>query len=353
MRGKRRLLGFFVLLICEAAFGPRATAGEKLVTFENPLKQNGADPWLFLHDGWYYLSTTTVTDVRLRRSRLLGDLPHAEDVVVWNPMVDGRCQDIWASEFHRLESGDGLRWYIYYTASAGPEPSHRMYVAESIGDDPNGPYRFKAQLQTDPDDLHYAIDGTVYKAKDGTLYFLWCGRPSRVGQGLYISRMSNPWTLFGPRVYLPAAGFGCDVVREAPALIRRGGRVFLVYSMCGADTPDYRLGMLSAEVGANLLAPDVWMQHPKPVFTRADGRGVYGPGHCCFFQSPDGTEDWIAYHAKSSTEITYADRSTRVQRFDWTPDGLPNFGRPVSLDADIPVPSSDGLAKRHRVLRSH
>lgn len=309
------------------------------MTFRNPLKLAGADPWLMCHEGWFYLSTTSGVDVRLRRARRLGDLKDAPDVVVWKDGQPGRSRDLWAPEFHRLDGGRGLRWYLYFTASDGAEPNHRMFVAESQGDDPRGPYAFRAKLRTDADDAQYAIDGTVIRASGGRLYFAWCGRPSPAGQGLYIARMANPWTLTGERRYLEAEGFGCPVVREGPVALERGGRVFLVYSACSADTPDYRLGMLVADASADLADPAAWRQHPRPVLARADERGVFGPGHCSFFRSPDGKEDWIAYHAKPGTAVSYVDRSTRAQRFGWSEDGTPRLGAPLPLDTDIPEPS--------------
>jgi GH43 family beta-xylosidase len=315
----------------------------KPMTFRNPLKQPaGADPWVGYHDGWYYLSATTATDVRLRRARRLSELPSAPDQIVWKDDTPTRFRDMWAPEFFLLDSGNGPRWYLYYTASDGKEDSHhRMYVVESAGTDPMGPYTFKAQLQTDPKNEQYAIDGSVLKMPDGTLYFVWCGRPSPTGQGIYISRMSNPWTLTGERTYLPADGFGCNVVREGPVTLVRNGRVFLIYSTCPADTPDYKLGMLIADVKSDLLNSASWKQHPRPVFARVDQYGVFGPGHNSFFKSPDGKEDWIVYHAKSGTKITYGDRTARAQKFTWDENGLPDFGLPLPLDRDIPSPSGE------------
>ncbi len=311
-------------------------------TFTNPLKTEGADPCLFFHEGWYYLSTTTAVDVRLRRARRLNDLKTAADVQVWKDDTPTRFRDMWAAEFHLLDSGNGPRWYLYYTAADGKaDNNHRMYVCESAGTDPLGPYTFKAQLRTDPEDKHYAIDGNILKLANGDLYMVWCGRPSPTGQGLYIQRMTNPWTLTGARTYLNADGFGCDVVREGPEVLQRNGRIFLTYSMCGASTPDYRLSMLVADEGADLLKPESWKQYPKLLMARVDQNGVYGPGHHFFFKSPDGTQDWIAYHAKSSTKDTYADRSTRAQMFTWNEDGTPKLPIPVALGEPVVAPSGE------------
>ena len=315
-------------------------------TFRNPLKEDGADPCLAWHDGNYYLATTTAVDLRIRKAPRLADLKAAADVVVWGPKdhAPDRSRDIWAPEFHRIDAGTGLgpRWYLYFTASDGVEDTHhRMFVLESDRDDPLGPYHFRAKLRTDPKDEYYAIDGSILRHPDGSLYFLWCGRPSDAGQGLYISRMANPWTTVGPRVYLPASGFGCKDVREGPVALIRGDRIFLTYSTCPADTPDYKLGMLVARLDADLMDPKSWVQDPGPVFVRADAAGVYGPGHHAFFKSPDGTEDWIVYHAKKGTAQTYADRTTRAQRFTWTPDGRPDFGTPLATGRDIPAPAGE------------
>jgi GH43 family beta-xylosidase len=95
--------------------------------------------------------------------------------------------------------------------------------------------------------------------------------------------------------------------------------------------------MLIAEDHADVLNPKTWVQHPQPVFERNDAAGVFGPGHHGFFKSPDGKEDWIVYHAKTSSAYTYSGRTTRAQPFRWTPGGLPDFGSPLPLNTEVPV----------------
>ena len=321
----------------------QTTAQAPMTTFQNPLKVDGADPCLFFYDGYYYLSTTTARDVKLRRAKRIGDLANAPDVQVWKDDDPSRDRDIWAPEFHLLDAGDGSgpRWYLYYTASAGPEPSHRMYVAQSATTDPMGPYTFKAKLLTDAKDEHYAIDGTVVRQDNGQLIFAWCGRPSPYGQGIFISKMTNPWTLAGERTSLDTDGFGCDVVREGPEFLRHDNKLFLVYSMCDAATPDYRMSALVADAGADLSAATSWTQLPRLLMARVDQNGVWGTGHNFFFKSPDGTQDWQAYHAKISTERTFADRSTRAQIIHWRADGTPDFGIAAPYGEPIPVPAGE------------
>ena len=50
--------------------------------------------------------------------------------------------------------------------------------------------------------------------------------------------------------------------------------------------------------GDDPLSADSWTKSPSPVFQGTDE--VFSPGHNTFFKSPDGTEDWIVYHANDS-----------------------------------------------------
>jgi GH43 family beta-xylosidase len=293
------------------------------------------------HDGYYYLTATSSTEIKMRHAASITQLATAEDITVWQDDTPSRCHQIWAPEFYLLNGPNGRRWYLYYTASDGNDIKHRLHVLESQADDPLGPYEYKAQLLTDSEDAFYGIDAGILQTGDGALYLLWAGHPGHV---LFISMMADPWTLRGDRVQLPASGFGCDEVREGPVALRRNGKIFLVYSACDTGKPDYQLGMLIADEGADLLHVRSWRQCPAPVFTRCDENGVYGPGHNGFFFSPDGKEDWIIYHAKTTSEYTYKGRTPRAQKFGWNADGTPDFGVPLPLDADIPVPSGDPAA---------
>lgn len=310
------------------------SAGQAAGTFTNPINP-GPDPWLRYHRGNYYLTTTQGNGIRMWKAPTLAELKTAPGTVVWRDDDPTRSHGIWAPEFHLIDG----RWCLYYTAMAATkvDTTHRMHVLESEGDDPLGPYQYKGRL-FDPANDFYSIDGSVFRHPgDGAWYFLWAAHP---GHRIRIAKMANPWTLEGPSVQLEASGFGCEEVREGPVVLHRNGRLFLTYSACDTGKPDYKLGMLIADELADVMDPCSWVQHPEPVFERNDAAGVFGPGHHGFFQSPDGTEDWIVYHGKTSSSYTYAGRTTRAQKFTWSDDGLPVFGKPLSLDTVLAEPSN-------------
>ncbi|MGF6888249.1 GH43 family beta-xylosidase [Nocardia sp. GAS34] len=296
-------------------------------TFRNPLNQ-GPDPFLTYYDGNYYLSTSQGGSLQIWKAASLGDLAAAQPNTVWTDTTPSRNQDMWAPCFRLLEGN----WYFYYTASDGSNDGHRIYVLKSAGTDPLGPYTFAGQLGAADT---WAIDPELLQL-DGKYYLIWSG-PNNL---LQIAPMSDPVTMSGDAVYLPSAG-GCPEVREAPATIQRNGVTYLVYSTCDTGKPDYQLWMHTLPSGADPLVPGNWTQYPSAVFTRNDPADVFGPGSNGFFRSPDGTEDWIVYHGKTTSAYTYDGRTTRAQKFTWNADGTPDFGRPLSLDTDIALPSGD------------
>ncbi|MFF5406726.1 family 43 glycosylhydrolase [Streptomyces misionensis] len=303
-------------------------------TFRNPLN-TGPDPFMTYWNGNYYLTTTQGGSIRMWRSPSLSTLLTADPITVWADTDTSRNRDVWAPEFYRF----GDRWYLYYTADDGTDDHHRIYVAESDRDDPAGPYHFKAKLAPPNHAADFAIDPGILQ-HNGRLYLAYSGINPYQHNGLNIAPLSNPYTVSGDAVAIDAAG-GCPEVREGPEFLYRNGRTWMTYSTCDTGKPDYQVWMMSLPSNADPLVPGNWTQHQGAVFSRADDHGVFGPGHHAFFTSPDGTQDWIVYHAKTTSAYTYTDRTTRAQRIGWNADGSPNLGVPLATGATQDLPSGD------------
>lgn len=304
-------------------------------TFTNPiLPAPSADPWMIRYNGRYYFSESDHNAIVIRTSERACTIGLDPGKEVWHaPATGPNCDDIWAPELHRV----GNRWYIYFAADDGKNENHRMWVLSSSADDPLGPYDSCAQLATGG----WAIDGTVLHADDGKLYFIWSGWPGKVDgmQQLYIAPMESPVKISATRTLLgtPTESWERQAmpIMEGPEILMHGGRTFLVYSASGSWTRHYCLGMLVNEDG-QFLARSSWKK-AGPVFSGIDS--VFGVGHCSFIPSPDGTEEWIVYHAKEKFTDGWEDRSVRMQKFIWDAAGYPQFGTPAAVGEQLPIPS--------------
>lgn len=168
-------------------------------------------------------------------------------------------------------------------------------------------------------------------------------------QSLVIAPLSNPYTLAsstftvisGPTLDWERSG---SPVNEGPEPLYHDGRTFLTYSASSCPAADYKLGQLEL-TGTDPLSPASWTKKQTPVFQHSDTNGVHGPGHNGFFSSPDGTENWIVYHANSASNGGCGNgRTTRAQEFTWNADGTPNLGTPTALGTTLPGPSGESAA---------
>jgi len=308
-------------------------------TFTNPIISGGADPWIAYKDGYYYLTHTTGTDVKVRKAtRLAGTngTGATSQVKIFTPPAPNN-KEVWAPELHFIQG----KAYIYYAADDGNNANHRMYVAEQVGETTS--FTFKGKIYDATTDC-WAIDGTVLQATDGSLYFIWSGwlGASNGLQNLYIAPMSNPWTISGPRVLLSTPTRPWESwIQEGPVVLQRNGKVFVVYAANLSWTDNECLGMLVNSNG-NYLNPASWTKLSQSVFKTYTGSNgsVYGPGHCSFTQSLDGAEDWIFYHAAQYSGSGWT-RNIRMQPFTWGANGYPSFGQPIPEGIAIPIPSGD------------
>jgi GH43 family beta-xylosidase len=317
-------------------------------TFTNPI-MDGADPWVVKRDSFYYYCGARDGAIFVSKSQQL--TRPGEFKQVWKAPPEGwNRTNVWAPELHYLDG----KWYIYYAAGeAGPPFIHqRSGVLESVTGDPQGAYVDKGMLYTgddlgNPASAKWAIDLTPFRL-NGQLYAAWSGWEEnaitdRTPQHLYIARMSNPWTISSNRVKISSPvepwedGAELDL-NEGPELLKRNGKAFIIYSCRESWLPAYQLGQLTlGDTLRDPMVPAHW-QKKGPVFSGTNE--VYGVGHPSFTVSPDGTEDWIAYHTKKDPSPGW-NRDVRLQKFTWNADGSPNFGTPVARGILLPLPAGE------------
>ncbi|KUG08562.1 glycoside hydrolase family 43 protein [Solirubrum puertoriconensis] len=318
-------------------------------TYTNPLLPSGPDPWVYQKDGVYYYMHTTGNNLQLWKTAKMSELGSAPNKIIWSPPAGGSAsRDIWAPEIHYLDG----KWYVYFTAGPGNCcGGQRTWVLENSAADPTtGTWVEKGRIYNPAQD-YWAIDGTVLE-QGSKRYFIWSGQSGGTGadkdeQRLYISEMSNPWTLIGPRVELSRPQYnwetsGTPDVNEGPQVLKHNGRTFIVYSASHCSTDDYALGLLSLSGTGNPMDPNAWTKSAAPVFTKDPNNKAFGPGHNSFFVSRDGTESWILYHANPNPGQGCGDaRTPRMQKFTWNADGTPNFGAPAPINTPLPEPAGE------------
>ena len=320
-------------------------------TFTNPVTP-GADPWVVKQGGFYYMVQSRDGGIYVSRSPKLTEA-HTNGVRVWTPPDTGwNRTHVWAPEMHFIDG----RWYIYYAAGrAGPPYIHqRSGVLQSVTDDAQGAYVDRGMLYTGDDvatraDPKWAIDVTVRSIR-GQMYAVWSGweqnaADDKTRQHLYIARMSNPWTISSNRVKISSPveswerGTELDL-QEGPQFLQRSAQdpLFIIYSTRESWLQHYKLGQLRLRsADADPMDPASWIKS-GPVFSPTGE--VFGVGHGSFTVSPDGTEDWHVYHAKTSAAPGW-DRVIRMQKFTWNADGSPSFGDPVPSGRRIALPSGE------------
>lgn len=333
-----RMLAVLAVALLGAASFAAPASNE---TYRNPLLPSGADPWVAQRDGWYYYTHTSGDRIELRKTRDMARLADAAPVVVWRAPANGpNSISIWAPELHYLRG----KWYLYYSATdrTHDDDDHRhVFVLENDAADPTqGHWVDKGMLQT-----HYTgIDGTVFEWAN-RLYFVYSAYVDDHSD-LIIAPMPNPWTLAQRQIDIAQPTYPWEMqggrkILEGPEFLAGpGGQVFLTYSASACWSDGYALGLLSARADADLTDPASWKKSPTPVLAASAEQGIYAPGHNGFFKSPDGTQDWIIYHANDGAGWKCTSRrAPHIQPFHWRADGTPDFGKPAKAGVALPAPS--------------
>ncbi|TDO92079.1 GH43 family beta-xylosidase [Halanaerobium saccharolyticum] len=317
----------------------------KEVNYPEPLVEQRADPYIYKHsDGYYYFtgSYPEYDRIVLRRAKTISDLKDAEEVVIWEKYQKGEMsKHIWAPELHFIDGN----WYIYFAAGREDDVwAIRPYVLECEADNPlTGDWTEKGEVNIEFES--FSLDATTFEHQ-GKRYLIWAQKVAdNTISNLYIAEMENPWTikeqhlLSEPKYDWEVIGFD---VNEGPAVIKRGGKIFVAYS-ASETGHHYCMGLLSADQDSNLLERDSWQKSEEPVFVTSDETSLYGPGHNSFTKTEDGVTDLLVYHARPYKEIEGNplydhNRHGRIQELFWDQNGEPYFAYPgLKVDVDQEV----------------
>ncbi|KZP31059.1 glycoside hydrolase family 43 protein [Athelia psychrophila] len=263
--------------------------------FENLIKTvDGSDPFMSYQDGYYYLTTTTWTNIQISRGETIQDLIEATPKIIYTDTTASRCCNVWAPEIH-WKSVEGACVRRYYVAgSASTQNDQRIYALKSFATDIwASTWSFAGQIVI-PNNDDWAIDPTVLITSAGE-YLVYS---SFVGslQCLWIAE------------FITAVTVGDAYEISCPA-----------YSW--------------EDVGADV----------------EEGPGDYSPIHLSVshitqhqtsnhMNSPGGDEIWLVYHySTTSAVVCDGTRRTAVQPITFS-SGEPVFGTPDALTTELVEP---------------
>lgn len=347
-------------LACALLLGYGAFAAKTETLPTTLLRKSCPDPWLFRHDGMFYLtqSESAGTKVSVLSSETLSGLTTADysQGIAYDSANDALVKELgykgvrgtWSPEIHHYTDAEfpgHAGWYMFLAlrdASTVDARHVKSVVLKSISGKPTGPYgnpvtgeKHRSQLVLDKDGRPYAdwaLGQTALIIRSGKwkgvyiLYVTEKGRGTRdFFQEIRIAKLKTPWqlatdasvvtvptqfwetvgasrTAYRDPVKKKAAPYFPRVVEGATAVYGDKGDVYLIYSGSGFWT-NYGLGQLTW-TGEDPLKSSSWMKFEfNPIFTIASKRGKHlpgldlqGPGHASFFRDAAGKR-FLVYHA--------------------------------------------------------
>lgn len=283
-----------------------------------------ADPFILrTSEGYFAYGTGRIVD------GLVFEVLHSPDLVAWRSL-GGALEPVsaqlgttyWAPEVACI---NGIYW-LYYSVGV-EDAGHQLRVASASS--PLGPFIDRGVNLT-PDEM-FAIDPHPFHDIDGTWYLYYARDVldgERVGTQLAADVLQSPTSLRGDARPVLCATAEWQLYErnrlmygktydwytlEGPAVVRRNGRYYCIYSGGSWKGAGYGVSWASAE---HPLGP--WQQ-PDPearLLETVPGR-LIGPGHSNVATTPEG-EDIIVYHA---WDASLTRRQMYLDPLTWTSAG--------------------------------
>jgi hypothetical protein len=265
------------------------------ITYENPIPVENqwmspenvpygfGDPFVFRHNGMFYLYSSTMDLQRGIRVFQSADMVNWEYKGYAIPNDDTTTVTAYAPEVVYYNG-------YFYLCQSSDGRGHRIYK----GDSPLGPFtRISGNIGR-------GIDGAWHIGDDGELYFLhaWDDRLSWSkitdiedlgGTARTASDVS------GSNIDLPAAiaGTGMGGWVEGPGIFRRGDYSYITYTGNHVLSPGYRV---EYSYKMNMRLPDVFDQPEENIVLLSVKDDFYGLGHNSNVKGRDLDSLYTAYH---------------------------------------------------------
>lgn len=338
MKWKRLLAGAAALAAIALTGGVLAApADASSTTYQNAL-YNGADPAVIKDGSYYYFAHADGNNkIYISKSKTLADRG-TNKLVYEFPSGQWNSKEQWGPNALFKWNGD---WYLYYMGDDGNNVNHRLGVLKANSTDPQGSWTDLGQVNTGGS---WAISGFPFQDYNGNWYLTWSGwqNPNDgFPQNTYIAPMTNPWTI-GTRVLISSPTNSWEnssgAVQEGQIVLKRNGKLFLIYSCNASWTDNYCLGMLTWS-GGSVLSASSWVKSSGPVFQQT--ANVKGPGGPSIVPSADGTQDWLVYHSNAYSNSGWLRRVVNMKQITYDGSGNPVFGSPSDYGTQLSLPSGD------------
>lgn len=285
-----------------------------------------ADPFVLREGDTYYAFATGANGkhVQVGRSKDLAAWTALPDALPTLPSWAVRGEKLtWAPSALRRSGG----YVLYYTAPDAV--SGFQCISRATSASPAGPYVDDSARPFVCDArLCGSIDPSPFVDDNGRAYLYWksdensvhCRGTSRIwAQALADDGLDVTGS---PSLLLTTDQPWERPLIEGPSMTSHDGRFFLFYSANWYESPDYAIGYGKC---THPLGPCEKMTKDVPL-ARSAGTTL-GPGGQEFFDDASGTR-WMAYHAWTAPDTTYAAggaRSLRFARVSFA-DGVPKLG---------------------------
>ena len=332
------------LFLDDAVLPDAAVVGS--ISFGNMIRTNGADPWLFTHNGSYYYIATGDSALTLYRAANLGDFPTTAGRVIYRP-EEGKewSKNLWSPEIHYFSAADvgeaDAGWYCFLGSDSGDGFSgQRAYVIKCLdgdnllgrwGNPLTGEVNVPQKIEFPDSDynVNELCGGCSVISINQQKYIMFVSEVGRETSGtayvnfyqtINIAKFDKPWRISGKPQVICRPDYDWEtggsenrrhpkVVEGSTAVYGDDGSVFIVYSGSGYWTPYYCLGQLTYKGGNPLLATN-WTKKSTPILQKSDS--LCGTGHASYITDFSGNR-WICYHAYRGSTATNADGTRKAR----------------------------------------